>query len=866
MMDVRLYCYACMGPLTAPDGVCPHCGHDNRVRQGDGDCLPGMMLQGQYLVGKMLGRGGFGVTYLGMDMSLQRKVAIKEYYPPATAIRERDTYTMRSRTGSEGDFAHGCERALAEGRVAARMGRVNGVVQIYSAFEANGTVYTVMEYVQGQTLTQRVKDLGGRMPWKQLIALMEPVMDTLATIHGMKVIHRDVSPDNIMIREDGTAVLLDFGAAHAFSEHTASEHSVVLRRGYAPIEQYAATGRQDGRIDQYALCATMYYALTGQRPADAAGRAFGSDALQSPRVLGADIPAHADAALLKGLSVRAEDRYPTMDDLRAALKGGSKKPAGKSKAPAIAFGIISLLTAGVIGVLALGATGALLPEATPAQRPAAVVTAYASSAPVITAAPTATATEASTPTLTPTASPSPVPTPTQAPTATPTAAPTPAPAPVKVPVYVMHGNDLLEEKTVLLMAGLTLSLNPADYAPEGMLPMAGDAVTITMGEDGQAQPGYVTFAYVAVTPVPTDTPTATPTAIPTATPTAKPTAKPTATPVAEVTVDNIRYVLQEDGTYWIPYEGGSQVHGDVMIPEQISGVPVTGLADRAFVYGMIDSIVLPEGLKYIGEYAFAGCMSIESATLPSSLEIIGDRAFEGCDFLTLIVPPDSCAEAWVKEMGIPYSYDGVVEVPPDAVADIDYDSVRVGDYITFGRYEQDADEVNGKEAIEWRVLDKQDGRVLLLSECSLDAQKFNYYSRSVAWDNSTLRTWLNEHFLNAAFSSTEQPMIMETQVIADKKVDYFGSYSYYETKDKIFLLNIEEVNRYLPSLDEKRAEATTYAQKQGADAYVGDYCLWLLRTAGSGDVMIVDAGGSVVSGYLIDRIAAVRPAMWIKLK
>ena len=147
MMDANLYCYACMGRLTEPDGICPHCGHDNCVRQSGDDCLPSVVLQGQYLVGRPLGRGGFGVTYLAMDMPLERKVAMKEFYPSSMAIRAVDGYTMRSRTGSEDDYTRGCERALEEGRVGARMGRVPGVVQIYGAFEANGTVYIVMEYV-----------------------------------------------------------------------------------------------------------------------------------------------------------------------------------------------------------------------------------------------------------------------------------------------------------------------------------------------------------------------------------------------------------------------------------------------------------------------------------------------------------------------------------------------------------------------------------------------------------------------------------------------------------------------------------------------------------------------------------------------
>lgn len=316
MLHERL-CFGCMHMLPAPEAVCPHCGHDNRIRVNDPTYLPATVLQGQYFVGKALGRGGFGITYLGYDMNLERVVAIKEYFPAAMANREAGSNTLHTYRESQGDYERGCQRALEEGRMVARMGNVPGVVQIYNVFQANGTVYIVMEYIQGVTLASMVKQAGGRIAWKQLLELMLPIMDALHTIHGMRVVHRDVSPDNIMIRQNGQAVLLDFGAAHNVSEHTASEHSVSLRMGYAPIEQYSRTGKQDGRIDEYALCATMYHALTGVKPPDATERLFEESELQA--LAPAGVPAAVEQVLLKGMSVKAQDRYSSVAEFKAAL-------------------------------------------------------------------------------------------------------------------------------------------------------------------------------------------------------------------------------------------------------------------------------------------------------------------------------------------------------------------------------------------------------------------------------------------------------------------------------------------------------------------------------------------------------------------
>lgn len=331
MRSPELICFSCMSPLEFPGEVCRHCGHDNHHRSNDNGFLPASLLQNQYFVGRMLGRGGFGATYLGFDLALERKVAIKEYYPLMLVTRYGQDPALHPYANSEEEFQRGRERTLEEGRMVACIGQVSGIVQMYHVIEANNTVYLVMEYVEGPTLTEWVR-ANGPMPWTELLTLMVPLMDALHTIHGMKVIHRDVSPDNIIVREkDHRAVLLDFGAAHVFSDSTMSEHSVSLRRGFAPAEQYSSVGQQDGRMDEYALCATMYYALTGNRPPDATERLYAKTEISRPSECGSDIPKRKETVLLKGMAVNADERYASVQALKEALltQTRAKESAGK---------------------------------------------------------------------------------------------------------------------------------------------------------------------------------------------------------------------------------------------------------------------------------------------------------------------------------------------------------------------------------------------------------------------------------------------------------------------------------------------------------------------------------------------------------
>ena len=275
------------------------------------------------MTGRVLGRGGFGITYLGLDLLLNRRVAIKEYFPEGIVHRDPETQRVLPFGGSMGDeFEKGRERALQEARVAAQLEGIPNTVKIYSVLEANGTIYIVMEYIDGMTLTAYVQKSGGRLSWIRTWPLIDPVLKTLISVHAKGIVHRDVSPDNIMLRyPDAVPVLLDFGTARSFTSGN-TEHSVSLRLGFSPMEMYTSSGAIDQRSDEYSIMATMYFMLTGQKPESPLNVAAGIGSVQLPSKLGSDIPAgkgSAEDVMMRGLSCRMEDRYPTIDELQKAF-------------------------------------------------------------------------------------------------------------------------------------------------------------------------------------------------------------------------------------------------------------------------------------------------------------------------------------------------------------------------------------------------------------------------------------------------------------------------------------------------------------------------------------------------------------------
>ena len=284
-------------------------------------------LIGRYTIEGVLGQGGFGITYLGIDELHEKKVAIKEFFPQGIVTRNieyEDTVTVTF-VGEKANYEKGKERFLKEARTMAKFSKDEGIVKALDFFEINNTAYIVMEYLEGITLKRYLRE-NQRIAPEDLIELLVPLIESLDEIHSQGMIHRDISPDNIMVLPDGRIKLMDFGAARDYTEFGEKSISIVLKPGYAPPEQYQTHGVQGPWTDIYALCATMYKCITGENPPDAIERVM-DDSLKKISEFGIVIPPQEEAAIIKGMSVSAKDRYQDIKDFCEDLYGGYEEDA-----------------------------------------------------------------------------------------------------------------------------------------------------------------------------------------------------------------------------------------------------------------------------------------------------------------------------------------------------------------------------------------------------------------------------------------------------------------------------------------------------------------------------------------------------------
>ena len=286
-------------------------------------CLrKGTRLIGRYTIEGVLGQGGFGITYLGIDELHEKKVAIKEFFPQGIVTRNieyQDTVTVTF-VGEKDNYEKGKERFLKEARTMAKFSKDEGIVKALDFFGINNTAYIVMEYLEGITLKQYLRE-NQRIAPEDLIELLVPLIESLDEIHSQGMIHRDISPDNIMVLPDGRIKLMDFGAARDYTEFGEKSLSIVLKPGYAPPEQYQTHGIQGPWTDIYALCATMYKCITGENPPDAINRLV-DDHLKKISAFGIPVLPQIEEAIIKGMSVAAKDRYQNVGDFCENLYGG----------------------------------------------------------------------------------------------------------------------------------------------------------------------------------------------------------------------------------------------------------------------------------------------------------------------------------------------------------------------------------------------------------------------------------------------------------------------------------------------------------------------------------------------------------------
>ena len=317
-------CSNCFQPLLEGEDTCPDCGYSlNKDQQKFPLALSaGTVLNGRYILGRVLGQGGFGITYVAQDHRTGTLVAVKEYFPDTIATRSQGNIVCAYTGQREENFTYGKECFLNEAKTLAEFIGNPNIVRVYSYFEENNTAYFVMEYVQGISFQDYLKDRGS-ISWQEAKRILVPVMEALAAVHGKGIVHRDVTPDNIYITTEGQVKLLDFGAARYSLGDKSRSLDVVLKHGFAPKEQYSRRGRQGPFTDVYALGATFYFAITGRIPPDSIDRQDQDD-LILPSSLGIKIPLGVEDALCKALAVSAQDRFQSMGEFQLALRQGEE--------------------------------------------------------------------------------------------------------------------------------------------------------------------------------------------------------------------------------------------------------------------------------------------------------------------------------------------------------------------------------------------------------------------------------------------------------------------------------------------------------------------------------------------------------------
>lgn len=329
-MDGKKLCLGCMEFYDTDVDVCPFCGYAEGTQSTHVLHLtPGTVLHRRYTVGKALGYGSFGVTYIGWDKLMKRKVAIKEYLPSeyATRMMKMTQIVVPSAESSKNKYDKGMEKFRQEAEKLAKVGNMDGVVYIYDTFEENNTAYIIMEYLHGQTLAAYMQEKG-IFSEEETLDLMLPVLQALEAVHEKQIIHRDISPDNIFISTDSggnrKVKLIDFGAAKFSSSSHSKSLTVLLRPGYSPEEQYRSGGEQGPHTDVYAVAAVMYQMVTGVCPPDALERRTSierkkKDLLTEPEMLNRELSDNFETALMNALNVKIEDRTATADAFIAEL-------------------------------------------------------------------------------------------------------------------------------------------------------------------------------------------------------------------------------------------------------------------------------------------------------------------------------------------------------------------------------------------------------------------------------------------------------------------------------------------------------------------------------------------------------------------
>ncbi len=351
-------CYNCFSNRGEYE-VCPYCGFANIESGENGYVLkPGCKIWGRYIIGKVLGMGGFGITYKAYDIRLSSIVAIKEFFPQSLVSRIPGEQKVRVFSGEKQEsYKNHLAKFMDEARNLAKFTGEEHIVNVLDFFEENGTAYIIMEFLDGITLKQHLLNSGGKLPVEKAVQYESELLKALSAIHNKGIIHRDISPDNIYILTNGNLKVLDFGAARfALEEGSDLSQSVVVKKGYAPPEQYRKNMKQGKWTDIYAAGATLYKMITGQTPEESIERAE-KDSLKRPSQTGIVLDAAVDKTIMKSMALKPELRFKNAEDMLNSLLNKTKYDypeeelkKAKKRNTAIVFASIAIVLAVALGI------------------------------------------------------------------------------------------------------------------------------------------------------------------------------------------------------------------------------------------------------------------------------------------------------------------------------------------------------------------------------------------------------------------------------------------------------------------------------------------------------------------------------------
>jgi len=346
-------CSNCFEQYDREYEICPYCGFIEGYPAAEPFYLnPGVILHGRYIVGMVVGYGGFGITYKAWDKRLQNVVAIKEYFPSGIVNRTPGKMNVAVYAKKrENEFNAGFERFIDEARNMAKFSSRN-IVQVNEYFEENQTAYIVMEFLDGVKLSEYLKTRSLRID--EALSITQDVCEALKTIHAARIIHRDVSPENVIICKDGRVVLIDFGAARLSLEED-TLRTVIVKPGYAPPEQYEKVSKQGPWTDIYAVGASLYHMLTGIKPDESTNRKAG-DALVPPAAINPAIPENISNTVMKSMALDYHFRFRTVDEFEKGIRQEIKvKSPGDDEKQRKRRRLATVLSSALLVIIAISA-------------------------------------------------------------------------------------------------------------------------------------------------------------------------------------------------------------------------------------------------------------------------------------------------------------------------------------------------------------------------------------------------------------------------------------------------------------------------------------------------------------------------------